>query len=579
MVSFFRPEYHAPRMNLKRIRILSWVVVIVFGVILVRLFFVQVVAHGYYQGLADRQQMREVTEPVLRGEIYARDRTAEQSDDLYPLAVNRTFYEVYLVPNKITRPINTAQALHDIVGVDYEIALARAKKENDIYEPIYSRATDEQIAALRAAGLEGIQWKEQILRYYPDGTIGSHVLGFYGIDGTRFVGRYGIEGYWENELAPPSEIMKFVRDANGERLPVDTGGSLAQRGSDIVLTIDRTIEYQACTILSKGVEKYGADKGSIIVMESATGRILALCNIPDFDPNQYNVVDDVSRFNDDAVFEAYEPGSVFKPIAMAVALDLGLVKPNTTYQDTGEVKIAGFTIHNFDNRAHGLKTMTQVLQESLNTGIVFATGDVPNKTFYTYVKQFGFGQKTGITISQEGAGSLGELAKHKDVFKATASFGQGITVTALQMISGINALANGGVLVKPYIVEAVRRPDGTALPHIPEPGVRVVKKETADTATAMLVEVADEGYDRKAAVPGYYLAGKTGTANVVEKGVYTQRTNHTFVGYGPAYDPKFTVLIRLNNAKNVGFASDSTTPLFNELARFLLSYYKISPSR
>ncbi|MBI4090678.1 MAG: penicillin-binding protein 2 [Candidatus Komeilibacteria bacterium] len=563
-----------------RLTVLSLFLGLLFVALIGRLFFVQIVAHDYYKALADDQQLLTVESSPYRGEILSRDHTNQGDGVTYVLASNKTFYEIYLNPMQVTRPINTAESLSQILGTDYQTMLDRAKKENDPYEPVVSRATEEQYQALKATGIPGIYGREHIWRYYPDSEIGSQVLGFLGIEENKRIGKYGIEGYWDAELAGASEEETATRDARGTVLPrLEDTSVISRDGSDLVLTIDRTAEYEVCSMLKKGVEKYAADKGSVIVMESKTGRILVMCNYPAFDPNEYQLVQEVANFNNDAVFESYEPGSVFKPIAMGIAIDREAVTPATTYEDTGEVIIDDKPIHNFDSLAHGKKTMTQVLQESLNTGVIFATKTVPNRVYYEYVKNFGFGEKTGIEIAQESAGNLGKLETAKDIYKATTSFGQGLTVTPLQMIAGVNVFANDGVLIRPYIVEEIRKPDGERIVTKPQNVRRVVTSDTARTITAMLIKVAEEGYDHKATIPGYYVTGKTGTAQIAERGSYGSKTNHTFVGFAPATDAKFSIIIKLNNVKNVPFASDSTAPLFNAMARFLLQYYRIPPTR
>ena len=563
-----------------RLKWLAGIVVVAFLTVIVRLFFIQVLAHEYYRDLADAQHTGFADIAAQRGTIYARDHTNELESELYPLAISKTFFEIYLTPSEITQPVNAADLLAEVLGVDHDTILQRAQKENDPYETVTSKATDEQMRAIMDAGIEGIHSRETVWRNYPDKEIGSHIIGFFGVEGSGRVGKYGLEGYWQSELAGTDEEGMVMRDGLGQIIPsVGSDLGLAEDGADLVLTIDRTIQYEVCLQLQAGVERFAADSGTAIVLETDTGAILAMCSYPSLDPNEYGEVKDVNYFNNSAVFEAYDPGSVFKPLSMAVAIDQGLVSPSTTYEDIGEVTIDDRTIKNFDEKAHGVKTMTEVLQESLNTGIVFATRQVPNRKFFDYVRAFGFGEKTGVQLSQEVAGILGKLDSGGDIYKATASYGQGITVTPLQMVAAINSLANGGILMQPYIVDEVRHSDGTVERTEPRQLRRVVSAETADTVSAMMIRVAEEGYDRKASIPGYYIAGKTGTAQIVENGEYTSKTNHTFVGFGPGPDPRFTVLVKLTNVKNVGFASDSTTPIFNKIATFLVQYFKIPPNR
>jgi len=303
-----------------------------------------------------------------------------------------------------------------------------------------------------------------------------------------------------------------------------------------------------------------------------------LANYPDFNPNEYAKVEDISFFKNSAVSDQFELGSVFKPITMAMGMEEKAVAPDTTYEDKGIVSIGSWYIQNSDGKAYGTRTMTQVLERSLNTGVVFVQQKISKDNFKKYVKNFGFGDKTGVDLSGEAAGDTRNLKTNGDIEFANMSFGQGIAVTPIQMISAISALANGGVLMKPRVVDEKIYADGERqiTPSI-EAG-RVVSKETALALTKMLVSVVENGYD-KAKVPGYLVAGKTGTAQIPEKGKkgYSEDTIHTFVGYAPAYSPRFSVLIKLDRPRGVRFAAESLTPVFSDIMSYLLSYYEVPP--
>ncbi len=349
-----------------------------------------------------------------------------------------------------------------------------------------------------------------------------------------------------------------------------------------MLTIDKNIQYTACTALQQAVQKHGASGGSLVVLEPATGAVRALCNAPDFDPNAYAAVADQARFTNAALSSPYEPGSVFKAITMAAALGEGVVTPETTYEDTGQVVIGPDTIKNSDGKAHGRQTMTQVLDESLNTGAVFASRLVGGAKFLDYVKRFGFGEPTGIELPEERSGNLASLKGRNDIYLATASFGQGITATPLQLAAAFGAIANRGQLMRPYVVQAVAKPDGRTEVTSPTSVRQVVSPEVARTLSAMLVSVVEVGHGKRAGVPGYYVAGKTGTAEVagVAKLGYQQNKNiGSFVGFAPVDDPKFVMLVRVDEPKDVVFAESSAAPVFGEVAKFLLQYYQVPPSR
>jgi len=316
-------------------------------------------------------------------------------------------------------------------------------------------------------------------------------------------------------------------------------------------------------------------------MDPKTGAIIAMCSYPDFDPNEYNKAEDPGVFNNQAIFNAYEPGSIFKPVTMAAGLDLGIITPDTTYIDEGFVKIDNFTIRNYDKLAHGKNTMSEVLQHSLNTGTIFVVRKMDKKDFKRYVENFGFGKKIGIQLDTEAVGNIDSLKKKGEVFVATASFGQGITATPLQMVQAFSAIADGGKIVSPYIVDKIKKFDGTEI--IPERMApkQIISSKTATLLTGMLVNVVEKGEGTKAKVPGYYIAGKTGTAQIpdFEHGGYSNKTNHSFIGFAPIEDPVFVMIIKFENPKKGSFAATSTAPLFSRVAKYLLDYYHAVPDK
>jgi cell division protein FtsI/penicillin-binding protein 2 len=317
-------------------------------------------------------------------------------------------------------------------------------------------------------------------------------------------------------------------------------------------------------------------------MEPHTGAILAMCGYPDFDPNKYNEEKDYRIFLNPVTQLPYEPGSVFKPITMAIGLELGLITPETTYQDKGQVKIGSYTLKNFDGKAHGINTMTQVLEQSLNTGAIFVAQKIGPQRFYDFVKKFGFGAKTGIELEGEAEGDISSLEKMKDIYLATASYGQGLTVTPLQLAQAFSVLANGGKLVKPHLVSEIIKPSQERIKITPQIIRQVISNKTATTISAMLVSVVEKGHGKRAGVPGYYVAGKTGTAQVVSatgRGYDPSRHIGSFVGFAPIDDPKFVMAIRIDDPKDVMWAESSAAPLFGEISQFLLNYFEVKPTR
>lgn len=438
--------------------------------------------------------------------------------------------------------------------------------------------------------IPGLGYNFRQYRHYPDNEVGSHLLGFvsYADPSGPGLGKYGLEEFFNDELTGKMGSIKSVKGATGAAIITgDRQYVEPEKGRDLILTVDRNVEYYACTKLQEAVKKHGADGGSVIVMEPKTGAIIAMCSVPDFNPNDYSQVKDIGVFNNPAIFEQYEPGSVYKTITMSAAIDQGKVSPSTTYQDKGEIMIPGWPkpIRNsdyFTHGPHGVVNMNTVLEYSLNTGAIFAEKQIGSKIFADYVKNYGFGEKTGIEIGSESPGNIGSLLgnKVKEIEAATASFGQGLSVTALQMIMPYQAIANHGILMKPYIVRAVVNPDGSREEIKPRPLRSVIKGQTANTISAMLVNVVEGGHSKAARINGYYIGGKTGTAQVATAGGYsTSNYIHSFIGIAPIDKPAFVMLTKINNPKDANFAEGTAVPLWREIADFMLKYYQIPQTR
>jgi cell division protein FtsI (penicillin-binding protein 3)/stage V sporulation protein D (sporulation-specific penicillin-binding protein) len=554
---------------------------LVCGLLLVaKLFWFQGIQGAIYAALASDQHEIYKTLFPERGTIYLKDKNSlSHEEQLYPVATNKEYKTLYAQPKFITNPQATAQALAPILNISEEDLLVKLDKPNDPYEVLKRKLTDEEYAQLSGQVLEGIKFQNEEYRFYPEGDIGAHVLGFVGNVQEQRVGQYGIEGYFEEELRGAQGEVKSEKDLAG-RWIASTAKSFspAVDGADIVLTLDKNIQFQVCRILKEEAERYEAESGAVIVMHPFTGEIMAMCSYPSFNPNEYNLVESVDVYNNTGVFEAYEPGSIFKPITMAAALDTGVVSPSTTFVDNGEVKIDVYTIRNADKAAHGKVDMVEVLNQSLNTGMIFVVERLGITNFKRYVENFGFGEKTGIQLNVEGVGNINSLSKKGDIYAFTASFGQGITATPLQMVQAFAAIANGGFMVRPYIVDEIRE-EGEVVVTEPKVLAKILDQKTSTLLGGMLVSVVRNGQANRAQVPGYTIAGKTGTAQIpdFERGGYSNRTNHSFVGYGPVDNPAFVMIVKLENPKNGVFSSSTAAPTFGRIATFLLDYLQIPP--
>ena len=339
-------------------------------------------------------------------------------------------------------------------------------------------------------------------------------------------------------------------------------------GENLILTLDPVIQVEAERILQNAVEKHGAVAGSVIVQEPDTGRILAMGNWPNFNPNEYQEAD-ISDFMNPAVESRYEPGSVMKVITMAAGIDAGKITPQTTFNDTGVLMVSGRKIQNWDLKAHGVVTMTNVIEKSLNTGAAFAERQTGHPTFLKYMQDFGFSEKTGVDLPGELKGDLGRLMERgaPPVAFATASYGQGVATTPLEMLNAVATIANGGILMRPYVNADLG----------PQEIRRVISPETAKQVTDMMISAVDKA--EVAAISGYTVAGKTGTAQIPARGGYTDEVIHTYIGFGPTAHPRFIILLKLDKPAGAPLAGTTVVPAFRDLAQFILGYMNIPPDR
>lgn len=547
--------------------------------IIVRLFHLQVTSHGYYQAIAANQHAGVGTVQPKRGEIYLS--SFAQGTPLL-VATNVTRYTVAAVPKNISDPAKTANQMAPYLQIS-AADLAKALASTNNYVVIKKQVPEDVGEKIKGLKLSGITLEATTERFYPEKNLASQVLGFLGFKDDKRVGQYGVEGKFEEQLAGTPGIEGAKKDASGKLLPDRTGDFIpAIDGDDIYLTIDPAIQVKVQEILQKSVSEHSADAGSVVIMDPKTGAIMAMASFPDFDPNVYNKVSDIGVFSNKILSADYEPGSIFKAFTMAAAINEGKITPETTFVNTGSVQVDDKLIKNSDPKPLGVQTMVQVLSESLNTGVFFAEQQIGNETFKKYVERFGFGKPVNFELSGQSPGNLNNLKQKGDVFFATASFGQGITTTPIQLVQAYNALANGGRMVAPHIISKVVHPDGSEAVTEPDKGTQILEPKTASTLSAMLVDVVENGHGKRAGVKGYYIAGKTGTAQVsfTNKAGYDPNRNiGSFAGYGPVDNPRFVMLVRIDNPRDVKFAEATAAPTFGEIASFLLNYLQVPPTR
>ncbi|QQS61075.1 MAG: penicillin-binding protein 2 [Candidatus Moraniibacteriota bacterium] len=561
------------RMNLLAFSFLLFFLVIVF-----RLYVLQIKDASFYAELAKNQHAVSSDLLPKRGEIFLREK-----DQLYPLAVNRVYFTVYAVPKEVKNVEETTRFLGEVFGQDKNDFKKFFENENDPFEVIEKKVSEEISTKIKESKLPGLYTVNKLFRYYPGEELAAQTVGFVSGEDSSVSGKYGIEAFLEEELRGSVGSIRQERDSRGRWISIaDREYSPAVHGSDIVLSLDAGVQYHIERVLRERVLKHEADGASAIVLEAGTGKILAMANVPTFDPNVFSDIKDLSSFMNTCVSNAYESGSVFKPLTLAMGIDAGKITSQTTYTDTGAVTEAGYTIKNSDEKSYGNQTMKEVLEKSLNTGTIFVQKQLGNVLFRDYVKRFGFGEKTGIWLPTESKGSIMNLENTKSTINFyTASFGQGISMTLLQLALAYDVIANGGILMKPQIVDHSIQSDGTNVPYQPEEVRRVISEGAAKEVREMLYSVVKNGHGKKADVPGYRVGGKTGTAQVAKsdaRGYSEDETIGSFAGLAPIEDPRFVVVVKIRNPKDVIWAESSAGPAFKEIMQFLLEYYNVEPT-
>ncbi len=559
-----------------RMRVICIFLFIVAGLLLYRLFDIQVISFEKYRDKADRQYSALASNSPIasRGNIYFK----EKNGQLVSAAITKEGYSLIINPSIIKEPEKIYSQIFPIVQIDREDFLKRSQKPNDVYELISHYLNQAQADQIKKLGIKGVSVAKEDWRFYPAGNLASQVLGFVGYSGNDRLGQYGVEKYYENYLKGTDESAARNSLAGAFLgLSRDIFSSLEIK-NDLVLTIEPSVQGFLETTLGKVLQKYSAESAGGVIIDPKTGKILAMASKPDFEPNNYGKAENPSLYMNPIVSSIFEVGSVMKPITLASAIDSGKITSDTTYYDLGYVVLDKARLENYDGKGRGKVNMQEVLNQSLNTGAVFAMEQMGKENFKNYLLNFGLGEKTGIALPDEVKGDVKSLASPREVEYATASFGQGIAPTPIEFATAFSALANGGYLVRPYII--IDPPAGGQ--NQPAVKRQVIKKETSEDITRMLVKVVDTALVGGAAkVEHYSIAAKTGTAQLpfVDKKGYSDDNLHVFVGYAPAFDAEFLILLYLKKPKDAKYASNTLTSPFMDTMKFLLNYYEIPPDR
>jgi len=566
-----------PRSFLLRVRFIS-IVFLLFSLILIaRLFSVQIIHKNIYAEKADKQYVSSSAGVFERGSIFF----SKKDSTLVSAGTVISGFKLSVNPNKIVDPESVYNSLSEIIPLEHDIFMAKASKKNDPYEEIAIRLNKETADSISALRLSGVLIEKDKWRFYPGEKMASHTLGFLAFKGDDLIGQYGLERAYESTLSKPknASYVNFFAEvfSNLKQTLSNT------KTGDIITTIEPIVQQNLEAELKNTLEKWDADQIGGIIMNPETGEIYAISSKPDFDLNNFKNVENVSIYRNPFVEDVIEFGSVIKPLVVAGALDLGVITPETTYFDDGFVVIDKKTINNFDKKGRGKANMQTVLDQSLNTGMVFIENKMGHDNFRKYMKNYGIGEKTGIDLPNETSGLINNLNSPRNIEYANAAFGQGISLTPIEAIRAFASLANGGNLVVPHLVKQIKYEDGTFKNISYEPTkTNLIKKETSEEITRMLIHVFESYGEGKYKLDNYSVATKTGTAQVPEengKGYYADRHNHSFFGYFPAYEPKFIVFLYLKNPKGIKYASQTLLPPFVDISKFLLNYYQIPPDR
>lgn len=556
---------------------INFVIIIVFligGIALSRLFYLQINQGDFYKAMAQGQQTSLTETEGERGEVSFKNGEV--------LAMTEKEPYLFISPEEIEEKETAAELLSPVVGKDKAALIELMNKEGSFYEVVLEKISPDKADEVTGLGLKGVYIGYETKRYYPQETTACQVIGFLN---ENEEGQYGLEGYYDEILRGKTALEKKETNPYSFLFKLNEKDSLD--GASLSLTVDYNIQFMAEKLLKDGVDKYGAEGGEIIVMDPNTGAIIAMAQQPDFNPNDYKN-EEMESFQNSSIQKLFEPGSIFKPITMAAAINENAVTPETVFDDKlGYKQFGTYKVYNYSEKIWGKVTMAEVLQGSINTGVMYAESLIGDQKFYDYLKSFGLFEDTGVDLAGEVSSTNSEIKKALDnkieVNFGNAAFGQGIGITPLQMIRAFSSVINGGKLLTPYVAEKITKAGSTKETEPETVGKNIISQETSVQLRQMLINVVEKGFGHLAKIEGYWIGGKTGTSQVpytslgINKSGYSDHTWQSFMGFAPALDPKFIVLVKLNNPTNTKTSEYSAVPVFHDLAKYILDYWQIPP--
>ena len=556
-------------MNL-RYRSILFFFVILFLLITLRLIYWQVVRAQELTSLGEAQYGWQIKLTPKRGEIL--------TSDGFPIAANRLTYLVFANPKEMKKKEQAATLLSSALNLDKASISAELSLER-YWVPLATQVESAKKDKVASLNLTGIGFEQQTVRMYPEASMAAQLLGFVGKDNAGDnKGYFGLEGYYDRQLRGKPGIAVQVHDALGRPILAKMNDTTNEvDGRTLKTHIDRVVQYIMERELKRGIKLYGAEAGWAVAMNPKTGAVLAMSSFPAFDPAQYQNYDD-SLYKNPIITDTYEPGSTFKPLIMASAIDAGLVKPDTKCTTcAGPISSSGYEIHTWNDKYHPNETMTETLQYSDNVGMVFVAHKLGLSRMLSYLGKFGIGNVTGIDLQGEVAPGIRPRSEWYPIDRDTASFGQGITVTPIELLDAFSAIANGGTRMEPHVVSSIDSPGGGTITIPPKVLDRPISPQSATIMNEMLVNTAVNGETKWLKMGQFDIAGKTGTAQIPVAGHYDPtNTIASFIGFAPASDPKFAMLVVMVKPTNAIYGAETAAPVFLNITKDVLTYYGIT---
>ncbi len=553
---------------MRRIYGLSLLFSLFVAAIVIKLFYIQVLASSSY---TPNNYLRSSRIEPSRGNIY--DRNNE------PLAVNQSYYTLFSEPKNVTDSWKLLKQIDEVTHIGEATLEGRFKKEKQ-WVPLAYNLTEDQKKDLEKREIAGIGFDEYKKRYYPEASIAAQLLGFVGKDDEGdSVGYFGIEGFYHKDLEGLPGILKTERDIIGRPIVIGTQNRLkGENGRDLILTIDKTSQMIVKRELKAAIEKYRAKSGCVTVANPNTGEILAMTCLPDFDPDEYAKFTQ-HEFRNPIISDTFEPGSIFKPLIVAAALEEKAIKADDTFNEKGPVKIGQYYIRTWNDEYNGTISISRILQTSSNVGMVHIGEKLGNEKILAYLGKYGLGKATGIDLQGEVSPSIKPKKLWYPVDYATVTFGQGIAVSQIQMITAFSSLVNGGWLMKPYVVKELVGENGEVKKIESKKVRQIISEKTSKEIKKMLEETVKHGEAKWNVPDGYRIGGKTGTAQIALEGKYdATKTNASYIGFAPITNPQFIMLVTLNQPETSQWASETAAPLFFKIAKDLFVEYNIAPN-